>query len=354
MRAPTLRDVAKEAGVHPATASRALNPATRGLVKDATADRVIRVATGLGYRPNAIARSLKTARSSSIGMLIPDLTNPLIPPIVRGIEDVLTPVGFSAWLANTDNDPDREAAHVSAMRSRHVDGLIVATARLEHPLLDQLAAEGMPMVLINRRLARTDIPSVTADEATGIALGINHLVALGHRRIAHLAGWQTVSTGVIRLRAYREAMREHGLDDDPKLVGMCNAYSEAEGARALGELLDAGVEFTAVVASNDLLALGAYDALEARGLRCPDDVSVVGFNDMPFMDKLRPPLTTVHIPHYDIGAEAARMLLEALREPTRSPRSVLLPLALVERESTAPPPRRTSTRGRSSRSRKAS
>lgn len=341
MRPPTLRDVAEGAGVHPATASRALNPKTRRLVNDETADRVIRVAKELGYRPNPIARSLKTARSSSVGLVIPDLTNPLFPPIVRGIEDVLTPTGYNAWIVNTDNDPEREAALVESLRSRHVEGLIVATARLEHSLLNQLAADGLPMILVNRRMARSDIPSVTTDDHAGVALTVHHLVELGHRRIAHIAGPQETSTGQSRLRAYHQALRDHGIAEDPALVATCSSWTEAEGAAALRRLFESDVDFTAVLAGNDLLALGCYDALGEQGLRCPDDVSVVGFNDMPFVDKVNPPLTTVRIPHYEIGAEAAHLLLERLRDPKRHPRSVVLPLSLVTRASTAAPRRTT-------------
>jgi LacI family transcriptional regulator len=166
---------------------------------------------------------------------------------------------------------------------------------------------------------------------------MRHLVELGHRRIAHLGGPQTLSTGLNRLRAYRHALHDHGLEPDDDLVLVCEAFTESAGAKALSQLLDRGVEFTAVLAGNDLLALGCYDALAEHGLSCPDDVSVVGFNDTPFMDKLQPPLTTVRIPHYEIGAEAARLLLDALRAPERHARSVLLPLSLIVRQSTAPP-----------------
>jgi LacI family transcriptional regulator len=337
VRPPTLRDVAREAGVHPATASRALNPATRSLVNGETASRVMRVAESLGYRPNPIARSLKTSRSATVGLVIPDLTNPLFPPIVRGIEDVLGPAGYNAWLVNTDNDPAREESLVDSLRSRQVEGLIVATARLEHPLLDQLRADGVRMVLINRRTANSDIPSVTPDDATGIAMAVSHLAGLGHRRIAHLAGPQNTSTGKVRQRAFRQALRDYGLDDDPALVADCPTWSEQAGAAALRDLIDAGVEFTAIVAGNDLHALGCYDVFMERGISCPDDISVVGFNDMPYIDKLRPPLTSVRVPHYEVGAEAARMLLDGLADPTRHARSVLLPLTLVQRQSTAPP-----------------
>jgi len=297
----------------------------------------MRIAEELGYRPNPIARSLKTARSETVGLVIPDLTNPLFPPIVRGIEDVLGPEGYSAWIVNTDNDPEREQAQIDSLQSRHVEGLIVATARLRHPLLERLHEQGVPMVLINRRLSGNQVPSVTPDDASGAAMAVEHLASLGHRRIAHIGGPQDTSTGLIRTRGYRDALLEHGLDDDPALVVTCSYWTEAEGARALTELLDAGVEFTAVLAGNDLLALGCYDVMEERGLRCPDDLSIMGFNDMPFVDKLRPPLTSVRVPHYDVGAEAARMLLETLKDPTRHPRSVLLPLSLRVRQSTAAP-----------------
>lgn len=338
VRPPTLRDVAQQAGVHPATASRALNPQTRSLVNEETASRVIKVAEQLGYRPNPIARSLKTARSGTVGLVIPDLTNPLFPPIVRGIEDVLGPAGYSAWIVNTDNDPERERSQIDSLRSRQVEGLIVATARLQHPLLDELHAQGMKMVLINRRLATGDVPSVTPDDASGTAMAVKHLVDLGHRRIAHIAGPQDTSTGLVRYRSYRESLRDHGLDDDPALVAHCSYWTEEQGARALRELLDSGREFTAVLAGNDLLALGCYDVCEERGISCPADLSIMGFNDMPFIDKLRPPMTSVRVPHYEVGSEAARMLIETLDDPDRHPRSVLLPLTLMVRQSTAAVP----------------
>lgn len=334
---PTLRDVADAAGVHPATASRALNPATRGLVNADTARRVIRVAESLGYRPNPIARGLKTAKSGTVGLVIPDLTNPLFPPIVRGIEEVLEPAGYTGLIVNTDNDPHRERALIESLRSRQVEGLIVATALVEHPLLEQLAREGVLMVMVNRRPEGIDVPSITPDDATGVELAVRHLASLGHRRIAHLAGPANTSTGVVRARSFRSTVRDLGLDEDPGLITTCTYWSEDAGAAALRSLLDGGAEFTAVVAGNDLIALGCYDVFAERSIECPRDVSVVGFNDMPFLDKLRPPLTTVSIPHQQIGAEAARLLLDAIADPTRPSRSVLLPLSLVVRGSTAPP-----------------
>jgi LacI family transcriptional regulator len=337
VRPPTLRDVAQQAGVHPATASRALNPETRNLVNEDTANRVMKVAKALGYRPNPIARSLKTARSATVGLMVPDLTNPLFPPIVRGVEQVLSPVGYSAWIVNTDNDADREKSQVLSLRSRQVEGFIMATATLVHPLLEQLHAEGVPMVLVNRRLADGNVPSVTPDDAAGAAMAVAHLTDLGHTRIAHIAGPQDTSSGVARLRAYREALAGHGIAVDPSLIVTCSAWTETEGARGLRELLDSGADFTAVLGGNDMIALGCYDVLEERGLRCPGDLSVVGFNDVPFVDKLRPPLTSIHVPHQEMGAEAAHLLLDILQNPGRHPRSVLLPPSIAVRQSTAPP-----------------
>jgi LacI family transcriptional regulator len=337
VQTPTLRDVAEAAGVHAATASRALNPATRGLVNAATAQRVMKVAESLGYRPNPIARGLKTAKSTTVGIVIPDLTNPLFPPIVRGVERVLEAAGFSGLIVNTDNDPGRERAQVESLLSRQVEGLIVATALVEHPLLEQLQRQGVRMVMVNRRPDGLEIPSIVPDDATGVEMAVRHLASLGHRRIAHLAGPPNTSTGIVRARSFRSTVRDLGLDDDPALVATCRYWSEAEGASALRGLLDQDLGFTAVVAGNDLIALGCYDVFAERGIDCPGDISVVGFNDMPFLDKLRPPLTTIAIPHQEIGAEAARLLLESIAEPDRQVRSVLFPLALVVRGSTTAP-----------------
>ncbi len=338
MQQPKLRDVAKAAGVHPATASRALNPATRGLVNAETARRVINVAESLGYRANPIARGLKTSKSQTVGIVIPDLTNPLFPPIIRGIEHVLEPAGYSVLIVSTDNDPARERAQIESLRSRQVEGLIVATALLGHPLLEELARQDLNLVMVNRRAENLGLSSVTPDDASGVRIAVEHLAALGHHRIVHLAGPQATSTGVLRASAFRSTVSELGLDSDPRLVVTSAYWTEADGAEALRGLLDAGIEFTGIVAGNDLIALGCYDVFAEVGLSCPTDVSVVGFNDMPFLDKLQPPLTTIAVPQFQIGVEAGRMLLDGIEEPGRQARSVLLPVSLTVRGSTAPPP----------------
>jgi LacI family transcriptional regulator len=333
----TLRDVARRAAVHPGTVSRALNVETRALVNEETAKRVVDAAEELGYKPNRIARGLKTNRSYTVGVLIPDLTNPLFPPIVRGIEDRLGEAGYTSLIANTENDPERERSDVLALRARQVDGFITATARRDHELLWEMVAAGERVVLVNRRVADGSLPAVTGDDREGMRLAVEHITALGHSRIAHLGGPQEVSTGYQRHQGFLEAMRAAGRAPDPELVRFGRAFTEAEGARVCRELLDDGRPFTAILAGNDLMALGCYDVLEERGLRCPADVSVVGFNDMRFADRFNPPLTTIRLPHYEIGAAAAELLLERLQNAAAEPRQLTLDPVLVVRASTASP-----------------
>jgi LacI family transcriptional regulator len=339
--AVTLRDVARVAGVHPATVSRALNEETRALVNEETARRVLKAAEKLGYQPNPIARGLKTNRSYTIGVLIPDLTNPLFPPILRGIEDSLETAGYTPLTANTDNDPERELLDSQTMRARQVDGIIAATARRDHRLHDALLEAGIEVVLVNRRQQELPVSSATADDRMGMRLSVEHLLSLGHTKIAHLAGPLDYSTGLDRHESFHETMRTAGLRPDPKLVLVAEAFTESEGSRLCGQLLAEGREFTAVAAANDLLALGCYDVFAEQGVRCPGDISVVGFNDMPFAARFQPPLTTIHIPHYEIGKAAAELMLERLQHSDAEPREIRLEPSLVVRGSTAPPkPRR--------------
>jgi LacI family transcriptional regulator len=333
----TLRDVARVADVHPGTASRALNAETRSLVNEETAQRVLEAAEELGYRPNPIARGLKTNRSYTIGVLIPDLTNPLFPPILRGIEDRLEEDGYTALIANTDNDPKRERIDWQAMRARQVDGIVAATARRDHELLDEMLDSGIPLVLVNRRTADGLVPSATADDEKGIRLAVEHLAAAGHTRIGHIAGPLELSTGLDRYEGFLAAMRTSGLEPDPELIVMSSAFTESEGARACRELLARDGGLTAIVAANDLIALGCYDVFRDRGIRCPAEISITGFNDIPFADRFSPPLTTIRIPHYEIGTAAAQLMLARLQAADIEPGDVRLEPELVVRESTGPP-----------------
>jgi LacI family transcriptional regulator, galactose operon repressor len=336
-RTVTLRDVAARAGVHPATASRALNPETRLLVKEDTARRVLDAAESLGYHPNPVARSLRTRRSHTVGVLIPDLTNPLFPPIVRALEDRLAAAGYVALIGNTDGDDERERLVFQQMRARHVDGMVLATAHLSDPLLADAARAGLPVVLMNRMAADHSLPSVSVDNERGMRIAVAHLAAEGHKKIAHIAGPQEVSTGLSRYQGFVSAMEAHGLVPDPDLIVTAKAFSIEEGMRCTRALLERRTGCTAVAAGNDMLAVGCLAALEEIGLNCPTDVSVVGFNDMPFIDRLRPPLTTIRFPHYQLGTEAAQLLLERIAGQGGPVKVLYLTPELVVRGSTAPP-----------------
>ena len=335
-RPATLRDVATAARVHPATASRALNPGTRLLVSEETARRVTEAAERLGYRPNPVARSLRTRRSHTIGVLIPDLNNPLFPPIVRGLEDRLAEHGYVALIGNTDSDVARERMIFDQMRARHVDGFMMATATLQSAVLDEAVEAGLPVVLMNRTAQGYPFSSVSVDNEQGVRAAVSHLVSLGHTRIGHIAGPQDLSTGLARLRGFADSMHSHGLEVGDRQVVYSTAFSLAEGLRCGLALLEGDPGLTAIVAGNDMLAVGCYGAFDELGLRCPQDVSIIGFNDMPFIDRLRPPLSTVRFPHYQLGTEAAKLLLERIETGGGPVKILYLAPELVPRGSSVP------------------
>ena len=335
-RPATLRDVATAAGVHPATASRALNPGTRLLVSEETARRVSEAADRLGYRPNPVARSLRTRRSNTIGVLIPDINNPLFPPIVRGIEDRLAEHGYVALIGNTDADLARERLIFDQMRARHVDGFVLATATAGSPILAEAAEDDVPVVLVNRTSPDYPFSSVSVDNEQGVRAAVAHLASLGHTRIGHIAGPQNVSTGTARFRGFQAGMAAHKLLVTDEHVVYASTYSLEEGARCGRELLERGGGLTAVVAGNDMLAVGCYGALDELGLGCPEDISIIGFNDMPFVDRLRPPLSSVRFPHYQLGTEAATLLLERIDTQDSPVKVLFLAPELVARGSSMP------------------
>jgi LacI family transcriptional regulator len=338
-RRTTLKDVARVAGVHLSTVSRALNPSTQHMLTHAVVEEIRAISRELDYRPNAAAHSLRTNRTRTIGIVVPDITNPVFPPIIRGIEDALAKRGYLAILANTDGHLAQEATIADLLRARGVDGLILASVEREDAAVSRLAAEGLPIVTVNRRVDDPAVSSVVNNEAAGILDVLNYLVALGHRRIANVAGPQAMSTGVERYRAFERNRRALKLDLDPALVAFAAGFNEEEGLARTEEIMRRRPDFTAIVCANDLLAIGAIGALRRRGLKCPRDVSVTGYNDMPLVDRLSPPLTTVRIEQYDAGFEAAGILVELIQTPSeqRRPQHSVHPVELIVRESAQRP-----------------
>ena len=330
---PTIRDVARAAGVHPGTASRALNPALAGRITAETTRRVEEAAAQLGYVPDQIGRSLRTNRSLMVGVLVPDLGNPVFPPIVRGIEDTLRSAGYEALIANTDDSPEREERLIDLLRGRSCDGFVIASSRYDAPAVMSLA-ESAPVVVVNR-LVDAAVSSVSSDDRNGMAQAVSHLVALGHVDIAHVTGPEHLSMTAVRRTAFEDAMRNAGLSVDAGLVTAAERYTADEGEAAFAGILHRRLP-TAVVAGNDMIAIGCYAALRRRELRCPTDVSVIGYNDMPLSGFFDPPLTTIAIPQYDIGAAAAELVLRRIGDGRSEPERRLLPTALILRGSTAP------------------
>jgi LacI family transcriptional regulator len=332
----TLKQVAEAAGVHFSTVSRALNPATRGQVKPQVAERVLQTAQRLGYRANALASSLRTRRSRVIGMVVPDLASLLFPPILEGAEATLLKEGYMTIVANSANDPERLRRILSGLVERQVDGLILATATLHGAALDDGTVARAPVVLVNRTDESGRAPAVVNDDIRGIGLAVRHVAGLGHRRVAHIAGPRWLSTGVMRLRGFSLAVAELALANPQPPVIEAEAFTREAGRSACLALVAGHPDITAIVAANDLLALGCYDALAERGLACPGDISVTGYNDAPFVDMVSPPLTTVRIDQQQMGVEAARLLLSRINGQETAA-DVLLRPELVQRRSTAPP-----------------
>ena len=331
-RQVTIAEVAKLAGVHESTVSRALNPETRSIVNEKTAKRVQAAAESLNYAPNIMARGLRTRLSMTIGVIIPDLTNPIFPSIIRGIERHLAPLGYTTLLADADSSKDLESSAISSLTQRQVDGFIIATGVEKSALMKSLEKSGLPVVLVNRGAGSSTYPLVTGNDDSGIKEAVAHLAQFGHREIVHIAGPQSFSTSKGRAKSIANACQAHSI----KLTTVeAEALTVEQGEIATSKLLETpNRTFTAIQASTDLLALGALRAIRKHGLHCPDDISVIGFNDMPFAEEFSPGLTTVRVPLEDIGNESARQLMRVLEEKKTAPIVVSLPVELIVRAST--------------------
>ena len=336
-RRATLKDVAEAVGVHTSTVSRALNPKTRHRITQEVSEKILKASAELNYQQNAAAYTLRTRRTRIIGVVIPDITNPVFPPIIRGIEDALAAQGYMAIVANTDSALPRGASVIDMLCERGVDGLIAASVERDDPAFRRLAEEGIPIVTVNRRMDDPSIASIVNDDDRGMRAVLDHLVALSHTRIANIAGPQKLSTGKARLDTFLRHRTALDLPADNALIVLAEGFNESEGERCAEVLLANGVRFTAIVCSNDRLAVGAIAVLRRHGYAIPSDISVTGFNDMPMVDRMEPPLTTVRVQQYAAGRIAAETLLARLEQEGTSPapHHEVLPVELVVRASTS-------------------
>jgi len=338
--AATAKDVAREAGVHQSTVSRALDPAQADRVRPETRLRVEQAARKLNYNPNLTARDLRSQRTMTVGVLIPSFGNPVYGSLVRGISAELEQRRYHALVIETPDGRDRIPSALAILQGRRVDGMIIASARTgDEDAVRRVMDAGVPVVLALRWLDALDTIRVINDDELGGALAARHLIELGHRRLAEVGGPESISNFTARSRGFRKVAERAGIE----VVGgtfQAQAPTIAEGRRTTARLLDLHAGVTGVFAHNDLLAVGALESLAARRLRCPDDVSIVGYNDSPLTAHLAPPLTTVRMPIDPMGHLAARRLLEVIDGASADPVTLSLPPRLLVRQSTARAPRR--------------
>ena len=330
----TLADVAERAQVSVMTVSRVVN--ARSGVSQATRTRVRDAITDLGYRPNIVARGLKRHRSGTIGLIVPDVTNPYFPAIVRGAEDVASKHGYTLLLTNVVEDPQRESAALEAFEHRRVDGVIVCSPRLASPQLDALLRRHHAAVVVNRRTRPDVAGSVRLDHENGVQDAVAHVIAGGANRLAVLAGPPQAHAGRERLLGIDRATREWGIDLPDERIRHCPPTVEGGEAAAIA-LMAADPAIDTLLCFNDLVAAGALRGLATLGRRVPDDVSVVGCDDIPFASMFHPSLTTLRSATYAMGAHAADMLLERMAGRGRGVDIVIQP-ELIVRASTRPVP----------------
>jgi DNA-binding LacI/PurR family transcriptional regulator len=335
-RAVSIKEIARLAQVSHSTVSRALRHSP--LVNPETAERIRRIAEESGYCPSGPARSLVTRHTETIGVVVTSIADPFHADVVGGIEEAANERGFSVFLANSNADPERELRVVRSFQQRRVDGLIVAASRVGALHLSALSRMRIPIVLVNNQHPSEFVHSVAIANAQAAREATRHLVALGHRRIAYIGDRFGYQSDTERFAGYRQALAEADLPFEPELV--VHGNGKPDGAPpAVARLLALAAPPTALFCYNDMTALGALRYLRSCGLRVPEDLSLVGFDDLFLAEYTDPPLTTMRQPMWQMGRAAARMLLDLL-EGSATVDNVQMPAELILRQSTAPPRRR--------------
>lgn len=332
MKRPTILDVAARAGVSKSLVSLVLRGSSS--VSEDKRERVTKAMAELGYRPNAVARSLVRRRTNLLGVLLADLHNPFFAEVVDGVQRAGASHGFRTIISTGDRWARSEADALDTLLEMRTDGLILASPVLGMDVIAEASKE-LPTVLIARTSKHPTLDSVSNDDAKGTALAVEHLATLGHRRIAHIDGGNAAGSEE-RKSSYSNVMKRLNLEAEARIVG--GAHSEEGGRKGVAALLATGERPTAIFAGNDLCALGALAALDEQGIRVPEDVSIVGYDNIALAGLRQIHLTTVNQPRPDMGTIAVTLLLERLEQDRAQSRSILLPPTLVVRGTTAPPP----------------
>jgi len=327
----TIRDVARAAGVSTATAARALGG--YGHSSPAARRKVSESARSLGYRPNVVARALVSRATTTVGLVVGDIENPFFAAAARGLADVMDAHGYTVLLANADEDAGRERRAVDALRARQVDGMVVVPAPEAAPEhLAELVSAGVPLVLLDRVVVGVDADSVLARNGAGARAAVAHLAGLGHRRIGVVSDSPEITSSAERIQGYRQALRAAGITPDPGLVSI-GGPTRDDGEAAALRLLDRPDRPTAVFTANNFMTVGALRAARSLGLRIPEDVALVGFDDLDWTTLVQPPVTVVRQPVADLGRVAGERLLRRLEGDDSPPRRIRLATSLIVRGS---------------------
>lgn len=329
---PTVRDVAERAHVATATVSRVINGSPH--VSDQLRSRVLRAIQELNYVPDRAARNLRTRTARVIGLVVSDIRNPFAAEISRGVEDAAYAHGYTVLLGNTNWDRARERLYLETLLAERAAGVAVTPTEKHSNACRRLVRAGVPVVAIDRPFTSPKTDVVLLDNRLGAALAVDHLISLGHRRIALLAGPSSVQTNSERISGFQQALRKHGIEPRSDMV-MESIPDPAQAQSIATAILE--TRPTAVVAGGNVQMLGLLQALRALRLKMPDDVSVIAFDDPPWAVALPVPLTVIGQPTYEIGATAAKLLLERIGGSDAPPREIRLPPELRVRESTGPP-----------------
>ncbi|HVO42095.1 MAG TPA: LacI family DNA-binding transcriptional regulator [Aggregatilineales bacterium] len=332
----TISDVAKRAGVSTMTVSRVIN--NFGYISQDTRERVERAIVDLGYVPNALARSLRFKQTKTIALIVTDITNSFFTTIARGVEDTASEQGFSVMFCNTDESQTKEAEYVNVLLQKQVDGILLVPACSADDSVSLLQDRGTPVVVLDRRIPNVQVDTVRCDTSLGSYQLTQHLLGLGHRRIALLSGPRTVSTAVDRADGYRRALTEAGLAEDTALE-FYGPFTQAGGYQIATEALALNPRPSALVAANNFIAIGAMQALREAGLRLPDDLSMVTFDDFSSALVMEPFLTAIDQPAYEMGRRATELLLTRLAGGgSDEPQEILMPTRMIIRTSSGPVP----------------
>jgi DNA-binding LacI/PurR family transcriptional regulator len=347
----TIVDIARKAGVAPMSVSRVINDT--GYVSQQMREKVLKVVKELNYHPNALARGLKSQRTQVIGILLPDIVNPFSAVLVRGIQEVLLPKGYSLFISTSERSVAREQAALRALFEHRADGLIVATRETKetNDFLVRLAEPGLPMIVVGRQFNHPRVDHVTADHWKGAYEAVEHLISLGHRNIGFIGVSLVNGAGLRRFRGYLDALRDNNLAVNGKMIIGPDRitgpdYStQDDGYEAMKRLLSQRKRPTAILARNDFTAMGAMFAIRDAGLRVPQDIAIVGFDNVPLSAYTTPPLTTVDQTITEQGREAARLMLERISgDRARERRAICLECHLIIRESSGSTPLRRTAR----------